>query len=82
VKSGFARGLAWSPDGKKIAYPEIQPGSALSGINLFDLDTGKIQTLTFADKAIWEMTWSSSGDGLFAIYQHRGPTSTAARSAT
>src|SRR5882762_7735979 len=71
---GFlARWVAWSPNGKQIAYPEVQPGDALGGINLFDLKTGKIQTLTFADKAIWEMTWSSAGDGLFVIYQQKGP---------
>jgi serine/threonine protein kinase len=68
------RWLAWSPNGKQIAYPEVQPGDALGGINLFDLDTGKIRTLTFADKSIWEMTWSSGGDGLFVIYQQKGPT--------
>jgi len=69
----LARWLAWSPDGKQIAYPESQPGTALSGINLFDHDTGKIRSLTFADKAVWEMTWSSGGDGLFVIYQQKGP---------
>jgi serine/threonine protein kinase len=68
----LARWVAWSPDGKQIAYPEVQPGNALSGINLFDLNTGKVQTLPFADKAIWEMAWSSAGDGLFVIYQQKG----------
>jgi serine/threonine protein kinase/Tol biopolymer transport system component len=70
---GLGRWLSWSPDGKKIAYPEIQPDRALGGINLFDSDTGKIQTLAFADKAVFEMTWSSRGDGLFVIYQQKGP---------
>jgi len=46
----LARSLTWSPDGKKIAYPELQPENALGGINLFDLNSGKLQTLTFADK--------------------------------
>ena len=69
----LARWVAWSPTGRQIAYPEVQPGNALSGINLFDLNTGKIQTLPFADKAVWEMTWSSAGDGLFVIYQQKGP---------
>jgi serine/threonine protein kinase/Tol biopolymer transport system component len=73
LQEGMARWLAWSPDGKKIAYPAFQPGNALGGINLFDLDTGKIQTLAFADKEVWEMTWSSGGDGLFVIYQQKGP---------
>jgi eukaryotic-like serine/threonine-protein kinase len=69
----LARWVAWSPDGKQIAYPEVQPGTALGGINLFDLNSGKLHTLNFADKAIWEMTWSSAGDGLFVIYQQKGP---------
>jgi serine/threonine protein kinase len=70
---GLGRWLSWSPDGKKIAYPEIQPDNALGGINLFDVDTGKLQTLTFADKAVFEMSWSSGGDGLFVSYQQKGP---------
>ena len=69
----LSRWLAWSPDGKKIAYPQFQPENALGGINLFDLDTGKLQTLAFADYAIWEMVWSSAADGLFVIYQQKGP---------
>src|SRR5262245_43308159 len=68
------RWLAWSPKGQQIAYPEFQPGGALGGINLLDRDSGKIKTLTFADKAIWEMTWSPDGEGLFVIYQKKGPT--------
>jgi Tol biopolymer transport system component len=59
--------------GKQIAYPQIQPGDALGGINLFDRDSGKIRILTFADKAIGEMTWSPDGDGLFVIYHQKGP---------
>lgn len=73
LQGGLARSLTWSPDGKKIAYPAFQPGNALGGINLFDLQTGKIQTLAFADKVIFEMSWSSGGDGLFANYQQKGP---------
>jgi len=69
----LARWVAWSPNGKQIAYPEVQPGDALGGINLFDLNTGKIQTLVFVDKSVWEMTWSPSGEGLFVIYQQKGP---------
>ena len=37
------------------------------------MQAGKIQTLTFADKAIFEMSWSSAGDGLFVNYQQKGP---------
>ena len=73
MQSGLARSMAWSPDGKRIAYPVFQPGDALGGINLLDVQTGKIQTLAFADKAIFEMNWSSAGDGLFVNYQQKGP---------
>ncbi len=69
----LARSLTWSPDGKKIAYPELQPENALGGINLFDLNSGKLQTLTFADKAIWEIVWSTAPHGLFVIYHQKGP---------
>ena len=71
--NGLARWLSWSPDGTKIAYPEYQPVGAIGGINLFDVNTGKMQRLTFADEVIYEVNWSSGGDGLFVIYQQRGP---------
>jgi eukaryotic-like serine/threonine-protein kinase len=67
------RWLAWSPKGSQIAYPDFQAGEALSAINLLDRNTGKIKTLTFSDKAIWELTWSPGGEGLFVIYQQKGP---------
>jgi serine/threonine protein kinase/Tol biopolymer transport system component len=70
------RWLTWSPNGKQIAYPEAQPSNALSGISVLDYDTKKVRTLTFADKAVWEMTWSPGGDGLFVIYQQKGPSFT------
>src|SRR5579872_5508945 len=73
MQSGLARSMTWSPDGKRIAYPTFQPGDALGGINLLDVHTGKIQTVAFADKAIFEMNWSSAGDGLFVNYQQKGP---------
>ena len=69
----LARWLAWSPDGKKIAYPELQPENALGGVNLFDLNSGKLKTLTFNDKAIREMTWSSAPESLFVVYHEKGP---------
>jgi eukaryotic-like serine/threonine-protein kinase len=66
------RWLAWSPDGKKIAYPNLQRG-AFGGISLFDVDSAKIHTLAFGDKYISALQWSPSGDGLFVTYQQKGP---------
>jgi serine/threonine protein kinase len=73
LQRGLARSLTWSPDGMKIAYPAFHPGNDLGGINLFDLQTGKIQTVAFADNAIFELRWSFAGDGLFVNYQQKGP---------
>jgi eukaryotic-like serine/threonine-protein kinase len=66
------RWLAWSPDGKKIAYPDVLPGT-FGGIRQFDLSSGKIQTLSFADKFVSALQWSTSGDGWFVTYQPKGP---------
>jgi Tol biopolymer transport system component len=71
--TSLAHWLSWSPKDDLIAFPELQPAYALGGINLFELNTGKIRTVTFADKSIWEMAWSSRGDGLFVIYHQKGP---------
>ncbi len=67
------RWLAWSPDGKKIAYPDILAGT-FGGVSQFDVETGKIQTLTFADKEIEALQWSTGGDGLFVTYRQKGPS--------
>jgi eukaryotic-like serine/threonine-protein kinase len=70
--SYLPRWLAWSPDGKKIAYPDVLSG-AFGGISQFDLNSGKIQTLTFADKDILALQWSTGDDGLFVTYREKGP---------
>ena len=70
---GMGRWVGWSPDGKTIAFNELAPANGISGINLFDVETAKVRVLPFADKAIWEVNWSASGDGLFVIYQQKGP---------
>ncbi|MGA2416817.1 MAG: protein kinase [Candidatus Sulfotelmatobacter sp.] len=66
------RWLAWSPDGKTIAYPYAAP-EAFGVVNLFDVGSGKIKTLSFADKDITAMQWSKAGDGLFVTYHQKGP---------
>jgi eukaryotic-like serine/threonine-protein kinase len=66
------RWLAWSPDGKKIAYPNGLPGS-FGAVSLIDLDSGQIKSLTFGDKQITALQWSTGGDGLFVTYRQKGP---------
>jgi eukaryotic-like serine/threonine-protein kinase len=66
------RWLAWSPDGKTIAYPD-DPRGAFGAVSLFDLASGKIKTLTFDDKEITALQWSTGGDGLYVTYRKKGP---------
>jgi eukaryotic-like serine/threonine-protein kinase len=66
------RWVVWSPDGKRLAYPN-DPHGAFGALSLFALDSGQIKTLTFADKEISEMQWSPAGDGLFVTYRQKGP---------
>ncbi len=66
------RWLAWSPDGKKIAYPDDRPGT-FGGVSLFDVESGKIKTATLADKDITALQWSTGGDGLLVTYRQKGP---------
>jgi len=71
--TSMARWLSWSPDGKTIALPEYGLENALGGIRFVDVDSGKMHDVTFADKALFEMTWTPGGNGLFVIYQQKGP---------
>jgi serine/threonine protein kinase len=66
------RWLAWSPDGKKLAYPDHSPG-VFGGISLFDLSSGKVASIQLPDKQIEALHWSASGDGLFVTYRQKGP---------
>jgi serine/threonine protein kinase len=70
--SYLPRWLAWSPDGKRIAYPDDAPG-AFGEMRLFDIESKTIQTLTFAAQQISAVQWSTAGDGLFVTYQQKGP---------
>ncbi|MGB8782058.1 MAG: protein kinase [Terriglobales bacterium] len=65
---------AWSPSGGLIAYRVRQPGSALSGIGIFDVKNGKSHHLAvFQDKIATALTWSPDGRGIFFDYYPTGP---------
>jgi eukaryotic-like serine/threonine-protein kinase len=66
------RWVAWSPDGKKIAYPNAADG-AFGAVTLYDVGSGKRQTLAFADKDILALQWTTTGDGLLVTYHQKGP---------
>jgi serine/threonine protein kinase/Tol biopolymer transport system component len=65
----------WSPDGKQIALVLPQPDQALSGIDLFNVETKKAERFaTFKEKFVSESKWLPDGRGILAIYQQAGPT--------
>ncbi len=66
------RWVVWSPDGKHLAYPN-NPHGAFGALSLFTVDSGQIKTLTFPDKEITAIQWSTPGDGLFVTYRKKGP---------
>ncbi len=66
------RWVAWSPDGKHLAYPN-DPRGAFGALSLFAVDSGQIKTLTFPDKEIEAIQWSTAGDGLFVTFRKKGP---------
>jgi eukaryotic-like serine/threonine-protein kinase len=66
------RWVSWSPDGKKIAYPDNPPGT-FGAIAIYDLETAKVKTIDFADESITALQWSTAGDGLFVIHNQKGP---------
>jgi eukaryotic-like serine/threonine-protein kinase len=66
--------LAWSPDGKQIAFTEPPTNAALSGISLLDVSSGKVEPLaSFEDKYVNQLKWPPDGSGLIANYQQAGP---------
>lgn len=66
--------LAWSPSGSQIAYRVLQPGSAVSGVDAFDIEKGKAHRLAFFDdEFVRGLSWSPDGQELFVNYSQRGP---------
>src|SRR5467141_576926 len=50
--------VAWSPDGKQLAYRLLRPGKALGGIALLEVGSGQIGNFaTFDDKLTLDFKW-------------------------
>jgi eukaryotic-like serine/threonine-protein kinase len=68
----FAHHPAWSPSGNEIAYTLIQPGNAMGGIDLFNLETGNARRLaTFQDKYVSALRWLPDGRQILVNYWTR-----------
>jgi Tol biopolymer transport system component len=62
--------VAWSPDGKKIAYSRFQPDNVLRGVDLLDLQSAKVRALgRYSDRRVAELQWLTDGHALLALYQ-------------
>jgi serine/threonine protein kinase len=68
------RSLAWSPDGRELSYNLVKPDKALGGIELLNIETGKVSKFArFDDKTTHEFKWLPDGRGLLALYTQKGP---------
>ena len=74
IRSGaIPEGLAWSPDGKRIAFG-LHFGSDRESrtISEFDVANNREQPLfAFPDKRIFELSWMPDGRGLLVRYEDR-----------
>ena len=67
---GLIQGVAWSPDGTQIASIAGALEDALSAIQLVDIASSKVRTVTrFNDLDLNDLVWLPDGRGLLASYQ-------------
>jgi eukaryotic-like serine/threonine-protein kinase len=65
--------IAWSPDGKSLAYSFFSSGAALSIVESFDLASKKVSTLaSLANNTVFELHWLPDGRSLLVVYSSRG----------
>lgn len=66
--------VAWSPDGKEIAYRLSKPENSLGGIALLTVNGGKTHRLAlFDDFLTGDFKWLPEGRELLTLYSQKGP---------
>jgi Tol biopolymer transport system component len=58
---GEGFGLAWAPDGSRIAVTAYTPGASVNRVDLLDPDTGTLTSATTASGPIGAPRWSPDG---------------------
>ena len=75
VAGALPRGMAWSPDGKKITYTLFTLGDVLGTIKSFDVAGKKAEPLaSFKNELMFEVVWLPGGQWLLARYNQKGPS--------
>jgi serine/threonine protein kinase len=74
TEGAFPRSVAWSPDGKQIAYAVYQLGDSLGAINSFEI-AGKRTTplASFKSELIFDIAWLPNGRWILAPFDEKGP---------
>jgi Tol biopolymer transport system component len=72
ASTDFVHHPAWSPSDNQIAYSLTQPGAAMGGIDVFDLEAGNARRLaTFEDKYVSALRWLPNGRQILVNYWTR-----------
>jgi Tol biopolymer transport system component len=66
--------VAWSPDGKQIAYSFQGTGEIIGYVDTFDVARKQVGTLAALSQAsIFELSWLPNGRALLVVYSPKGP---------
>jgi eukaryotic-like serine/threonine-protein kinase len=72
-KGDVPRQLAWSPDGKQIAFSHYGEAGVMSDIDIFDLGNKKVHRLgTFKNDFVYQIQWMPDGRALIEVFAHKG----------